>query len=297
MELGLVGLGRMGGRMAARLTAHGHPVIAHDRAPAALAAAARDGVRGARSLHELVDAMAPPRVVWLMLPAGEATEAVVHQLGDRLERGDTIVDGGNTHHADDVRRAAALAPRGIRYLDVGTSGGVRGAAEGYCLMVGGDTAAVAACAPLFAALAAPDGWAHVGPVGAGHYVKMVHNGIEYALMQAYAEGFELMEASGYALDLARVARLWTHGSVVRSWLLELTADVLEADPRLSRVRGWVEDSGEGRWTVEDAVARAVPLPAITAALFARFRSRRDDPVADRLLAALRHAFGGHDVRR
>jgi 6-phosphogluconate dehydrogenase len=297
MEIGFVGLGRMGGSMVTRLTRDGHRVVAHDRIEDAVAAAERQGVRGAASLADLVRALTPPRAVWLMLPAGPPTEDTVRELGERLERGDTIVEGGNTRHTDDARRAAALSARGIRYVDVGTSGGVWGLREGYCLMVGGDREAVLPLAPVFTTLAPPEGWAHVGPVGAGHYVKMVHNGIEYGLMQAYAEGFELMAASDYDLDLPQVARLWTRGSVVRSWLLELTAAALEADPKLDALRAWVEDSGEGRWTVEDAVARGVPLPAITAALFARFRSRRENSFADRLLAALRNAFGGHDVRR
>jgi len=297
MEIGFVGLGRMGGSMVTRLMRDGHRVVAYDRAPDAVAAAEREGVRGVASLAELVRTLTPPRTVWVMLPAGAATEGTVRELGELLERGDTIVEGGNTRHTDDVRRAAALSGRGIRYVDVGTSGGVWGLTEGYCLMVGGDRDTVVALASVFASLAPPEGWAHVGPVGAGHYVKMVHNGIEYAMMQAYAEGFELMSASDHELDLPRIARLWTRGSVIRSWLLELTADALDADPKLSGLRAWVEDSGEGRWTVEDAVAREVPLPAITAALFARFRSRRDNSFADRLLAALRNAFGGHDVRR
>ena len=297
MEIGFVGLGRMGGSMVTRLMRDGHRVVAYDRAPDAVAAAEREGVRGVASLAELVRTLTPPRTVWVMLPAGAATEGTVRELGELLERGDTIVEGGNTRHTDDVRRATALSGRGIRYVDVGTSGGVWGLTEGYCLMVGGDRDTVVALASVFASLAPPEGWAHVGPVGAGHYVKMVHNGIEYAMMQAYAEGFELMSASDHELDLPRIARLWTRGSVIRSWLLELTADALDADPKLSGLRAWVEDSGEGRWTVEDAVAREVPLPAITAALFARFRSRRDNSFADRLLAALRNAFGGHDVRR
>jgi 6-phosphogluconate dehydrogenase len=232
-----------------------------------------------------------------MVPAGEPTESVLRELAPLLAPGDTIVDGGNAHYKDDVRRAGELAGRGLIYLDVGVSGGIWGRELGYCLMVGGDAAAVRRLAPVFGALAPADGWLHVGGVGAGHYVKMIHNGIEYGMMQAYAEGFELMSVSDYGLDLAAIAGVWNRGSVVRSWLLELTADVLAADPKLAEVRAWVEDSGEGRWTVEDALDKAVPAPAITAALFARFRSRRPDSFADRLLAALRRAFGGHAVRR
>jgi len=241
--------------------------------------------------------LAPPRHVWLMLPAGEPTETTLQALAPLLARGDTLVDGGNTRWTDDVRRARELAARGLDYVDVGTSGGVWGLAEGYCLMVGGEPAAVQRLAPVLTTLAPPEGWLHVGRSGSGHYVKMVHNGIEYALMQAYAEGFELLSASDYGLDLPRLAQLWNRGSVIRSWLLELTADALRADPTLAGLKPWVEDSGEGRWTVEDAVAKAVPAPTITAALYARFRSRRENSFADRLLAALRRAFGGHAVRR
>jgi len=232
-----------------------------------------------------------------MVPAGEATESTIQALAGVLERGDTVIDGGNTKWTDDVRRGRELASRGLHYVDAGTSGGVWGLQNGYCLMVGGDKSAVDRLAPIFTTLAPPNGWLHVGGVGAGHYVKMVHNGIEYAMMQGYAEGFELMSASEYGLDLPKIAELWNQGSVVRSWLLELTAAALADDPRLEGLKGYVEDSGEGRWTVEDAIEKAVPLPTITASLFARFRSRRDNSFADRLLAALRNQFGGHAVRR
>ena len=297
MQLGFVGLGRMGGSMVTRLLRDGHEVVAYDRSAEAVRGAAAGGARGADSLEALVRALAPPRHVWLMLPAGEPTETTLQALAPLLARGDTLVDGGNTRWTDDVRRARELAARGLDYVDVGTSGGVWGLTEGYCLMVGGERAAVLRLAPVLTTLAPPDGWLHVGGSGSGHYVKMVHNGIEYALMQAYAEGFELMSASDYGLDLPRLAQLWNRGSVIRSWLLELTADALRADPTLAGVTPWVEDSGEGRWTVEDAVAKAVPAPTITAALYARFRSRRENSFADRLLAALRRAFGGHAVRR
>jgi 6-phosphogluconate dehydrogenase len=214
-----------------------------------------------------------------------------------LEHDDTIVDGGNTKWKDDIRRGAELVARGVHYVDAGTSGGVWGLENGYCLMVGGEKAPVERLAPIFTTLAPPNGWLHVGGMGAGHYVKMIHNGIEYAMMQGYAEGFELMSASDYRLDLPAIARLWNQGSVVRSWLLELAADALAADPRLEQLKAYVEDSGEGRWTVEDAVEKSIPAPTITAALFARFRSRRENSFADRLLAALRNQFGGHAVRR
>ncbi|HXG17103.1 MAG TPA: decarboxylating 6-phosphogluconate dehydrogenase [Calidithermus sp.] len=297
MELGLVGLGRMGGNMAVRLARAGHRVVGFDPAEPARQAAAAQGIAAVASLSDLVSALAPPRTVWLMVPAGPPTERTVEELAGRLAPGDLIVDGANTHYRDDLRRAPALAARGLGYVDAGVSGGIWGLAEGYCLMLGGERDAVERLRPVLDALAPPEGWRHVGPVGSGHFVKMVHNGIEYGLMQAYAEGFELLASAEFDLDLAAIARLWTRGSVVRSWLLELAADVLAADPTLAGLRGWVEDSGEGRWTVEAAVERGVPLPVITAALYARFRSRRDNAFADRLLAALRRAFGGHAVRR
>ena len=297
MELGFVGLGRMGGNMVTRLTQAGHRIVAYDRSAEAVRAITAQGARGAAALDELVKALSPPRAVWVMVPAGEATESTIQALADLLAAGDTIIDGGNTHYKDDVRRARELAGRGLTYVDAGTSGGIWGLANGYCLMVGGDKSVVDRLAPIFVTLAPPEGWLHVGPCGSGHYVKMVHNGIEYAMMQGYAEGFELMSASEFGLDLPRIAALWNRGSVVRSWLLELTADALAANPKLDGLKPYVEDSGEGRWTVLDAVEKAVPAPTITAALFERFRSRRDNSFADRLLAALRNAFGGHAVRR
>jgi len=297
MELGFVGLGRMGGNMVTRLMRGGHRIVAWDRSDDAVARARESGADAAGSLAEVTKALKAPRAVWVMVPAGEPTESTIQALADILERGDTIVDGGNTKWKDDVRRGAALAGRGLSYVDVGTSGGIWGLQNGYCLMVGGDKAAVDRLAPVLTTLAPPDGWLHVGGIGAGHYTKMIHNGIEYALMQAYAEGFELMSVSDYGLDLSKIATLWNQGSVVRSWLLELTAAALAADPKLEHLRAYVEDSGEGRWTVEDAVDKAVPAPTITASLFARFRSRRDNSFADRLLAALRQQFGGHAVRR
>jgi 6-phosphogluconate dehydrogenase len=297
MQIGFVGLGRMGGNMVTRLLRAGHQIVAYDPAEAARAAAEKGGAQGVSSLEALVAALTPPRAVWVMVPAGVPTESSIESLAQRLAAGDIVIDGGNTKWTDDVRRAAALRPRGIKYVDAGTSGGIWGLEKGYCLMVGGDKDAVTHLMPIFTALAPPDGFLHTGAVGSGHYVKMIHNGIEYALMQAYAEGFELMSESEYGLDLPRIADLWNHGSVVRSWLLELTADALAADAKLANLKPYVEDSGEGRWTVEDAVNKAVPAPTITAALFARFRSRRENSFADRLLAALRNAFGGHAVRR
>ncbi|HEY3066820.1 MAG TPA: decarboxylating 6-phosphogluconate dehydrogenase [Methylomirabilota bacterium] len=297
MQIGIVGLGRMGGNMATRLLRAGHAVIAHDRSATAVVAVERNGARGAASLRDLAGMLAPPRPVWLMLPAGAPTETAIAQLTEVLAPGDIIIDGGNTHYKDDVRRAGELAARGLSYVDVGTSGGIWGLEIGYCLMVGGEPAVVDRLAPIFTALAPANGWLRTGGNGAGHYVKMIHNGIEYGLMQAYAEGFELMSASSYDLDLPAIATLWNQGSVVRSWLLELAAGALAEDPRLQGLKPYVEDSGEGRWTVEDAVEKSVPAPVITASLYARFRSRRDNSFADRLLAALRNAFGGHAIRR
>jgi 6-phosphogluconate dehydrogenase len=297
MELGFVGLGRMGGNMVTRLVQGGHRVVAYDRSPGAADLARARGAEVVGTLTELPKALPPPRAVWIMVPAGEPTESTIQILAGMLARDDIVVDGGNTRWKDDVRRGRELAARGLHYVDVGTSGGIWGLQNGYCLMVGGDAGAIARLASIFTTLAPPNGWLHVGGIGAGHYVKMIHNGIEYGMMQAYAEGFELMSVSEYRLDLPAIAALWNQGSVVRSWLLELAADALAADPKLAHLEPYVEDSGEGRWTVEDAVEKAVPAPVITAALFARFRSRRDNSFADRLLAALRNQFGGHAVRR
>jgi 6-phosphogluconate dehydrogenase len=297
MQIGFVGLGKMGLNMVTRLLRGGHDIVAFDRSLDALARAHAAGARTVESIDALVAALSPPRGVWIMVPAGGPTESTVAALGERLSDGDVVIDGGNTHYADDVRRARELAARQIRYVDVGTSGGIWGLDAGYCLMAGGDPDVCRRLEPIFHTLAPPDGYLRVGGHGAGHYVKMVHNGIEYGLMQAYAEGFELMDASEYRLDLARIASLWMHGSVVRSWLLELGAAALADDPALAAVEGRVDDSGEGRWTVQEGVDRAVPLPVITAALYARFVSRQDNPLGPRLLAALRHQFGGHAVKK
>jgi 6-phosphogluconate dehydrogenase len=282
--------------MVTRLLRHGHQIVAYDRADAARAAVAQGGASAVDSLDALVAALAPPRSVWVMVPAGAPTESTIDELASKLAPGDVIIDGGNTRWTDDVRRAAALKPRGIHYVDAGTSGGIWGLENGYCMMVGGEPEVVGRLTPIFTALAPPDGFLHTGGVGSGHYVKMIHNGIEYAMMQAYAEGFELMHQSPYGLDLAKVATLWTNGSVVRSWLLELTARALAEDRDLAHLEGHVDDSGEGRWTLHEAIDRAVPMPATTAAVFTRFRSREDNPFADRLLAALRQQFGGHAVK-
>jgi 6-phosphogluconate dehydrogenase len=297
MEVGMIGLGRMGGNMTLRLLAGGHRVVVFDRSAATVKELAAQGSAGADSLEALARALKAPRAVWLMVPAGQPVEATIAALRPVLAAGDVVVDGGNSNFRDSMRRAESLRADGIHLLDVGVSGGIWGRSEGYCLMAGGDPAAFARVEPLLATLAPPQGYAHVGPSGAGHFVKMVHNGIEYGLMQAYAEGFDLMRAAEFGIDLPRVAGLWRQGSVVRSWLLDLLERALRDDPGLEKLKGWVEDSGEGRWTVHEAVDHAVPMPAVTAALFARFRSRREDAFADRVLAALRQQFGGHEVKR
>ena len=297
MEIGFVGLGRMGLNMVTRLTRGGHSVVGFDRTRDAVARAEAEGARGAASLEQLVGTLKPPRAVWVMVPAGGPTESTIDQLAALLGPGDTIVDGGNTNFHDDVRRAQTLAAKQIAYVDAGTSGGIWGLEEGYCLMVGGPLDACKRLEPIFRTLAPEDGYLRVGNSGAGHYVKMIHNGIEYGLMQAYAEGFELMASSAYEIDLAAVSRLWNHGSVVRSWLLELAARALAEDPKLAHLRAYVEDSGEGRWTLQEAIDRSVPMPVLTASLFTRFRSRQDNPFAERLLAALRNQFGGHAVKQ
>ena len=296
MQLGFVGLGKMGLNMVTRLVRGGQQVTAFDRDPDASRRATAAGAQGVDSLDALVASLSAPRIVWLMVPAGAATESLVDALGDQLSPGDIIIDGGNAHFHDDVRRAGMLGEKQIHYIDAGTSGGIWGLAEGYCLMVGGDAEVCRRLEPIFLALAPQDGYLHVGGPGAGHYVKMIHNGIEYGLMQAYAEGFELMQAGAYEIDVAQVARLWMHGSVVRSWLLELTARALTEDGKLAHLKGYVEDSGEGRWTLQEGIDRAIPLPVITAAVFTRFRSSEDYPFAERLLAALRQQFGGHSVK-
>ena len=296
----MIGLGRMGGNMARRLLHGGHRVVVYDRDADAMAAAAAAGGATAPSTPALVQQLAPPRAVWLMLPAGPVTDAVMDELAGLLAPGDAIIDGGNANYKDTMRRGENLAALGIHLLDAGTSGGVWGLVNGYALMVGGDAHAYRRLEPVFQTLApAPDqGLAHVGPTGAGHFTKMVHNGVEYALMQAYAEGFELLQSrqDDFGLDLLAIAKSWQHGSVVRSWLLDLAVRALEADPQLESLSAYVDDSGEGRWTVHESVEQAVPTPAITAALYQRFRSRQEEPFGARLLAALRNQFGGHAVR-
>ena len=297
MEIGFVGLGKMGMNMVTRLQRDRHRVVVYDRTAELIKQAESEGCVGASSLAELASKVATPRAVWIMVPSGAPTEETIQAVAALLQAGDVIIDGGNTRFHDDVRRAAELKRKGIHYVDVGTSGGIWGLKLGYCLMVGGDKDVVMRLEPIFKTLAPENGWAYMGGHGAGHYVKMVHNGIEYSMMQAYAEGFELMSKSDYRLDLAKIADLWMHGSVVRSWLLELTAEALKQDPKLEGLKGYVQDSGEGRWTILDAIDKDVPVPTLTAALFTRFRSRQQESFAEKLLAAMRHAFGGHAIRR
>jgi 6-phosphogluconate dehydrogenase len=300
MELAMIGLGKMGANMATRLMRGGHRLVAFDLNEAAIQKAEKEGAIGARTLEEVVKKLSAPRVVWVMVPAGAPTEAVINKLTATLSSGDTIIDGGNTLYKDDIRRAAALAKKGIHYVDVGTSGGVWGLAEGYSMMIGGEDQAVEDLRPALETLAPGPklGWGHVGPAGSGHFVKMVHNGIEYGLMQAYAEGFELMEhKSEMNLDLHQIAEIWRHGSVVRSWLLDLTAAALEGNATLEGVAAYVPDSGEGRWTVAEAIDLNCSIPVISMALQRRFRSREEAPFGDKLLSAMRGQFGGHAVKK
>ena len=318
MQIGMVGLGRMGANLARRLMRNGHRCVVHNRTREPVERLVREGATGASGLEDLVAKLDKPRAAWVMLPAGDPTERTVNELCRLMEQGDTVIDGGNSFYKDDIRRAQALQTRGIHYLDVGTSGGIWGLERGYCMMIGGDEEAVLRLDPIFAALApgqgniprtpgrdghdphAEFGYLHCGPSGSGHFVKMSHNGIEYGLMQAYAEGFSILRAAAdrpgverYELDLADVAEVWRRGSVVSSWLLDLTAGALASDPKLERFEGFVQDSGEGRWTVMAAVESAVPANVLSAALYARFRSREERSFADRMLSAMRKGFGGH----
>ncbi len=299
MQLGMVGLGKMGANMTTRLVRGGHEVVVFDQSAAAVELAASAGATATTSLAELVSAMSAPRAVWVMVPSGEPTESTISQLAALLSPGDTIIDGGNSNYKESMRRSVALATSGLTFVDVGTSGGVWGLAEGYALMIGGDEAAVARLRPIFETLApaADRGWARVGPSGAGHFTKMVHNGIEYGMMQAYAEGFSILQhKTELSLDLAQIAELWRHGSVVRSWLLDLTARALSDNPTMKGIAPYVSDSGEGRWTVAEAIDLDVPAPVITLSLLQRLRSRDTDSYADKLLSAMRNQFGGHAVK-
>jgi 6-phosphogluconate dehydrogenase len=320
MQLGMIGLGRMGGNIVRRLMKHGHTTVVYDKDPKAVAALGADGAVGASALEDFVGKLEKPRAVWVMLPAGKITEATIETLSKLMQEGDVIIDGGNTFWQDDVRRGKALKPRGIHYVDVGTSGGIWGIERGYCMMIGGDKAVVDRLDPIFKTLApgigdipktpgrdgrdsrVEQGYIHAGPVGAGHFVKMVHNGIEYGLMQAYAEGFDILknaniqalpEEHRYDLNIADIAEVWRRGSVIPSWLLDLTATALAKSNALDEYSGFVEDSGEGRWTVNAAIDEAVPAEVLTAALYTRFRSRKEHTFAEKILSAMRAGFGGH----
>lgn len=299
MELGFIGLGRMGSNMVQRLCQGNHRITVYDRSPEAIKQAGKSGAIGASSLGELVKGLAPPRVIWVMVPSGLPVADTISSLMPLLQADDTVIDGGNSNYQDSIRHAATLRERGIHFLDVGTSGGIWGLTEGYSLMIGGEAVVVQRLRQIFETLApAPEkGWGHVGPNGAGHFVKMVHNGIEYGLMQAYAEGFAIMKAKKeFELDLHAIAGIWQSGSVVRSWLLDLTKAILSQDQDLKRMKSWVEDSGEGRWTVQEAIDLNVSAPVITESLLRRLRSREEDPFTDKLLAAMRQAFGGHAIK-
>ncbi len=300
MQIGIVGLGRMGGNMATRLLRDGHEVFGFDPSSDALAELESHGGSGKSALADLVNVLDTPRTVWVMVPAGDITQTTVDELSEHMSSGDTLIDGGNSNYKESIRRANELAEKGIDMLDSGTSGGIWGLENGYCLTIGGNHEAYERNWPIFKTLAPPesDGNLYVGPSGSGHYVKMIHNGIEYGMMQAFAEGLELLEAkSDFNLDLAAICENWRYGSVIRSWLLDLTAEELKEDPGLDRLSSYVEDSGEGRWTVDASIELAVPAPVITAALQMRFRSRQENPFGGRALAAMRNAFGGHSVRR
>ena len=320
MQIGVIGLGRMGGNIVRRLERAGHTCVVFDQNPDAVGGLAKDGAKGASDLDDLVAKLTPPRAIWVMLPAGKITEQTVEHLAEHLEKGDIVIDGGNTFYKDDIRRSKELQGKGIHYVDVGTSGGVWGLERGYCLMIGGEKAVVDHLDPIFKTLApgrgdiprtpgreafdprAEEGYIHAGPVGAGHFVKMVHNGIEYGLMQAYAEGFDILRNKSsdalpaderYTLNMADIAEVWRRGSVISSWLLDLTSDALAKDESLDHFSGSVQDSGEGRWTIEAAIEEAVPADVLSAALYVRFRSRRDHTFAEKLLSAMRFGFGGH----
>ena len=296
MQLGMIGLGRMGANMTTRLMRGGHHVVVYDRDPAAVQRSATDGATGSGSLRELVDKLQSPRSVWIMVPAGDPTDSTIGELLGLLQPGDAIIDGGNSRWTDSKARYARCKEKQVSFIDAGTSGGVWGLENGYCLMVGGDDDAVERAEPIFLTLAPEGGYAHVGPSGAGHFSKMVHNGIEYGMLAAYGEGFEILEKSEYDYDLHQLASIWRYGSVVRSWLLELLELALRNDPDLAKVKGWVDDSGEGRWTVQAAIDENVPAPVITMSLISRFVSRQPESFSAKVIAALRNEFGGHAIK-
>ena len=297
MQLAMIGLGRMGGNMVERLLRGGHELVVWDRSPDAIGKSVEDGARGARDLADLCARLAAPRIIWMMVPAGAPVDETIAALEPHLAKGDILIDGGNSNYHDTMRRGSALAARGLEFIDCGTSGGIWGLANGYCLMVGASERAFTTCEPIFRTLAPESGYAHVGPSGAGHYVKMIHNGIEYGMLQAYAEGYEILHASKhFDLDLHQVAALWNHGSVVRSWLNELAERAFAKEADLESIRGFVADSGEGRWTVQEAIDIDVPAPVITLSLLTRLRSRQPDSFSAKVIAALRNEFGGHAVQ-
>ena len=297
MELGIIGLGRMGANMSERLVRGGHRVVTYDRSPEAIQRSVDKGALGAHSLADFVKQLTPARVIWLMVPSGDPVDMTIEQLLPNLSQGEIIIDGGNSYYKDSIRRAEKLKQLGIHFVDVGTSGGIWGLQEGYCLMIGGEKERVDHLEPIFKTLAPENGFAYVGGSGAGHFVKMVHNGVEYGMLQAYGEGFEMLKSSQFDFDLAKISHLWNQGSVVRSWLLELAENAFQKDPQLSSIKGYVEDSGEGRWAVREAVEREIPASVLTLSLFARFASRQDDSFSAKVIAALRNEFGGHAVRK
>ena len=296
MNIGMVGLGKMGANMTTRLLRGGHSVFVYDRNPDAVKESVAGGASASNDLADLVAKLPSPKIVWVMVPSGAPTDQTIDALAAAMQPGDIIIDGGNTNWKEGLAAYDRCKAKGVHLVDAGTSGGVWGLAEGYCLMVGGDADAVKHCEPIFTTLAPPDGYAHVGGPGAGHFVKMVHNGIEYGMMQAYGEGFEILEKSQFDLDLTQIADVWSHGSVVRSWLLDLAARAFKADPGLKDIRGWVDDTGEGRWTVQAAIDENVPAPVITLSLLSRFVSRQDESFSAKVIAALRNQFGGHAVK-
>jgi len=298
MRLAIIGLGRMGMNMARRLLRNGHEVVGYNRSPEKTREIAKEGAVGVYDLAELRNTLSPPRIVWIMVPAGQPVDDALAELAEILESGDIVIDGGNSFYKDAIRREAVLAEKGIRFVDAGVSGGIWGLSIGYCLMVGGDRQVCDFLEPIFRGFAPEDGYLYCGPSGAGHFVKMVHNGIEYGMMQAYAEGLDVLDKSPYreSLDMRKLCHLWNQGSVIRSWLLELAEKAFEQDPGLTHIQGYVEDSGEGRWTVQQAIEAGVSAPIMALSLFARFRSRQEDAFADKVLAALRQQFGGHAVK-
>ena len=297
MELGMIGLGRMGANMTERLVLGGHRVISYDRSPEAIQRVVDKGALGAHSLADFVQQLSSPRAIWLMVPSGEPVDSTIAQLLPNLSEADVLLDGGNSNYHDSLRRADKLKALNIHFVDVGTSGGVWGLTVGYCMMIGGDPEPVERLTPIFKTLAPQDGFLHVGPTGAGHFAKMIHNGVEYGMLQAYGEGFELLKASQFGFDLAKISHLWNQGGVVRSWLLELAEDAFHKDPQLASIKGYVDDSGEGRWAVQEAIDKSVPAPVLMASLFARFASRQENSFSAKVIAALRNEFGGHAVKK